>query len=437
MSGNSLAIVIGFIFTPFITRIYSPEAYGVFALYGAIVQGGTLFATLQLTRAFVLPGSDFEFRQLLRATWISTCLLVTLSWIVLYFFNGQILSYLGLGASLFRKMWIFIPIGIFLYSVNDILKSHNVRNKVFSRNSGTQIFSSISARGTTLLYGIYTAGHAPGLIFGDLLTKLIEVFLLTGNTLKKEVQLLFSNFNWIEMRIVSHYRNYPLFVLPSVGVQVLTFQSPIYIATFFFSTASAGQYSLANSLINLPLNLLVGSIAPVFLQKINETIKSKPLDAVRIVHQLVDRLFIIGLLPMAGIVVFGDWIFRIVLGEQWIDAGNLARYMGLYSFFQIVNLPLISIFRVLNRERLGLAMNLLTFLLSTVGLIVGLVFDSFLLCIVIFSFSIMLTTLASLFVQLKISGLDPFKKVFTWMVVFAITIGLAFGIRTLIEFWVK
>jgi O-antigen/teichoic acid export membrane protein len=45
-SGNAVAQLIGFCFTPFIARLYGPEAYGLFALFVGIANNISPLATL-------------------------------------------------------------------------------------------------------------------------------------------------------------------------------------------------------------------------------------------------------------------------------------------------------------------------------------------------------------------------------------------------------
>ncbi|MBX2964256.1 MAG: lipopolysaccharide biosynthesis protein [Cyclobacteriaceae bacterium] len=435
-SGNTIAVFIGFLFTPFITRVYSPEAYGIFALYVSVVQSISLVATFQLTRAFVLPQNETEFEDLFTCTWLTACFISLATALVLFLFHIPIFIYFNVSLPELFQWWPAIPIAVFLYAVNDILKSRNVRRKTFSRNAVNQIFSSTSARATTLVYGVITNGHAPGLILGDLLTKVLEVFLLAGKGLLLELKAIFTVRSRKLLQIISTYKDYPLYVLPGVWIFMFTYQLPVYVATLYFDTAQAGQYSLANSLLNLPLNLLAGSISPVFLQKIAETYKSDPVEVPRIVRQLSNRLFIVGLLPLAIIVVFGDLIFAALLGNQWVEAGIFAGYMGIYSIFQVVNLPLASLYRIYSIERLGLLINILSFVLGLVAVSLGVWKNNFELGIQLFSVTIAASTLLSTFILLKKSGLNGFKMIMMWLLLLFAVLGLLFGFRLLIEWLV-
>jgi O-antigen/teichoic acid export membrane protein len=67
-SGNVMAQVIGFAFTPFIARIYGPEAYGVFALFIAVVNNLSPLSTLQFPSGYVATKNDGEFYRIVKIT---------------------------------------------------------------------------------------------------------------------------------------------------------------------------------------------------------------------------------------------------------------------------------------------------------------------------------------------------------------------------------
>ena len=64
--GKSIIFVIGFCFTPVIARFYTPEAYGAYALYSAVVLNLTIMVLMQIHTAFVIINHESRFRLIFR-----------------------------------------------------------------------------------------------------------------------------------------------------------------------------------------------------------------------------------------------------------------------------------------------------------------------------------------------------------------------------------
>lgn len=367
-SGNTMAVLGGLIFTPFISRVYSPEGYGAFAVYMAMAQNAALISTLQLPRAFVLPADDIEYKSLLQTSLKLLVGSVLLIGVVLVVFDEQIIDYLQL-RHLGKFFYIF-PFTVFLYALNDILRSHHVRQKSFQRNASSSIISSISSRCIALAYGVWVATKGAGLILGDSLAKMLEnIFLVSG---KPAVGL--SRPNTVlkrSVKVLVAYKSYPMFILPGLWLITLASQMPLFFSARWFSPAVAGNFSFATSLLNMPVAVLAGAISPVFLQKASEIYNTNQLEMPRIVRGLSNRLFFSGVLPILTLTVFGDWIFVVVLGSQWRLAGELAGFLGLHYLFFIVANPLMTLYRIYRKERFMLGMTMLLIVINTITLSFG------------------------------------------------------------------
>src|SRR5690606_21930692 len=102
----------------------------------------------------------------------------------------------------------------------------------------------------------------------------------------------------------------------------LSNQIPIFLLISSFDSTVTGNYSLANSLLNIPGTLLSAAIAPVFLQKAAETFRADAKKLPELVLKVYKKLFYWGVIPFSVLIVFGDFIFRLFLGENWMLAGE-------------------------------------------------------------------------------------------------------------------
>ncbi len=67
-AGNGLVFAISLFAIPVISRLYTPEHYGIIGLFISVAAVAVVFATLKYEMALVLPESDETASNLLRAT---------------------------------------------------------------------------------------------------------------------------------------------------------------------------------------------------------------------------------------------------------------------------------------------------------------------------------------------------------------------------------
>ncbi|MEQ8303244.1 MAG: lipopolysaccharide biosynthesis protein [Cyclobacteriaceae bacterium] len=410
-SGSSAALLLGFIFTPFLARIFTPDTYGYFALYIAITTNLGILSTLQLTRAFILPKSEEEFLELLRTTLVVLITVVLLLLVIVLLFKELVFKAIG-----GNGFWLYlIPITVLFIAIGDVLRSWNIRLKLFSRNASSQISGSVVPRSTALVIGLLTSAQYGALVVGDFLSKIFESIILLGR--EKLRKILSLSLNLKIFSTIKYYRNYPSYILPATWLSMLSAQLPIYFFMSYFDATSVGFYSFANSMLNLPVTIMAGAVAPVFLQKASETYNDSPLQMSRIVYELANRLFLVGILPMLVLIVYGDVIFEMVLGDQWIESGRLARYMGLYFLLSVVYVPLTSLFRIYGKERILLLLNLSLVILNSLGLVLGVFLNDIDAAIIFFSISNCVIYLVGIAFAFRLSGVPYARVLARWVAI--------------------
>ena len=434
-SWNSAAVVIGFLFTPFIARLYSPEAYGLFAVYMSLAQNVSLIATLQLTRAYTLAESEQELQGLLRATLYSTVLLIMFVVVICLLFKDQVLNFFNI--TPIGSFIYLLPLTAFLYSLCDVYRSWNVRHKFFQRNAVNQVVASVTARSLAVSYALVMPVKHVGLIVGDLISKVIEsIHLGWAGAFHQANQSVFSSSKVDTQKTLRRFKNYPMFVLPSSLITVFASQIPLFFVTKFYDAESAGFYSLANSMLTVPVSVLAGAIAPIFLQRVSDAYRVRKDQVGYLVIQVANKLFYIGVVPILILTIYGDWLFRVVFGESWIQSGVLAGYMGFYFLFTVINFPLLSIYRIVERERFLLVVTVIHVVINILALWSGhQLFKTVDGVIIIFSISNVIFYLINIAVIFTIAGIKTFKHFIRWTFVGALLYALIRALRILMENW--
>jgi O-antigen/teichoic acid export membrane protein len=321
-----------------------------------------------------------------------------------------------------------------LGGMNDIWRSWNIRVKEFKKGASAKIFSTLFTRFFTLGYGLITKGGNIGLILGDFISKPSDSFLVQTKKIRSSIPLLWNEASLRSIwKTAKEFRQYPLFLLPGTWLYNLVQQLPPLFLSVYFSKDLVGYYSMANSLFLLPMSLLTTALGPVFLQKASETFHNKPGEIKRIVKKLYWSLHLSGLVPFAILIVFGDVIMRLILGKQWQGAGFFASVLGYYFIFSISSFVLNALYRVYQRERIFLIINLVTVLLCIAGLWLGAaVYRDIKYSIIAFCVANAAGQIAHIWVSLKLAGLPALKSILLSIILAAGVVGFFYMLRIII-----
>jgi len=409
-SGNVIALVIGFAFTPFIARIYGPEAYGVFALFLAATSNLSPLATFQFPSGYVAAHTEDEFYRIVKITLFLLAITTTIYGVVIYFWGVELIE--AFQVLDLKPYMYWMPVYFLLMGLDNILLGWNIRLKEFKRGAIGKTASVILSKGTTLALGLILQPSAIGLIIGNLMSYPIDSLVKLGPLIRNKIMYIFRSSPWADLKATFlRFKNYPLYLTPGVFIINLSSQLPVYYFSMTFNQATVGLFALANSLVNIPLSLITNSSTTVFLQKAAETIQHSGSDLKDLVRSLHKRLFYISFVPISILAFTSEWIFKVVFGLEWAQSGIFASFLCISAVFNVSYGPLSVIFRLLHQERINFALNILSMGLKFSGLWIGYYFDNILLSVMCFSIASSLSYLIGLSIIFRM------VKLSSWMLV--------------------
>jgi len=124
---------------------------------------------------------------------------------------------------------------------------------------------------------------------------------------------------------------------------------PIFINKFY-SPETAGFFDLSKLLLSIPLAFIASSISSVLLQRISERFNKKE----SFLTELKPILYIVGLIALieiSTIILFGEDLFKIVFGSQWITSGKISKILVWSFAFNFIASSFTSIFVSMRRIR--------------------------------------------------------------------------------------
>lgn len=358
--GNAAAKVIGILAAPIITRIYTPEDYGIFSVLLSVTGIAGSIATLRYAVTIPLPKDEKLADNLLRLSFLIT-LSLSLLWVVGIITLGDYLAVRFSAEKITPFLWI-LPVVFLGQGLYQALSNWAVREKKFRLITRTKITQGISS--ATVKIGLGVVGVKPlGLLVGNI----VQEFAGIGSFLLKLLRNkpdFFKYFSWAEIKYAARrYKDFPLIQSWSQLLLNTSVNLPVIIIGAYYGAAVVGIFGLAHNMINIPMNLLGKSVSQVYFGEISKFGKNNPEKIYRLSISVIKKMFWIASVPMALLIAFGPWIFKVFFGTEWLEAGVYARYLALIILTRFISSPIMHCLNVLEKQGIQLFLNLLRIVL--------------------------------------------------------------------------
>lgn len=345
--GAVLARLLGLATIPILTRIYSPEDFGVMALYVALLAILAPILSLRYVQAIPLPRSDGLAFNLF---YLCLCLITIGTGLIAFLlgcFSNELLGFFGMGALV---PWVpFIVAGAFGTAFYELLSLWATRKKKYKIIAASQIAQSFFGNLSKILIGL-TFFKAGGLIFGQLVSQCGGALRLTLSAVSDSRELK-AKVSWKNIKTVaSYYVQYPIYRLPSEVLAVASVQAPVLIMANLFDKSDTGQLSLAMAALSLPTNFIGAAISKAYYAEVASLGKRKSKEIREMTVSVQKRLFAIGLPIMVAAILFSGSLFSIFFGPEWEKAGNFAGILSPFILFQFTSSPLMKVINVVGSQ---------------------------------------------------------------------------------------
>lgn len=335
--------------TPVMTRLFSSEAYGA---SGLLVTTATLVSSLGLLGlpvALAREQTGPAQASLLHAS-------IRLSAIVVLATALVVCALTLLGVKLPRgvsgpALWA-LPIVVLGYCAQRVCESVVTARGLFSVQANARVASAACARLSTIAIGWLAYPTALIILLGDVAGKVtfIGVISKRHHALSAWRSLFDAPYRMTLRTIVVH-RDFAIYSNIATMLPIFSTLGIQSIIAVRLDTSASGQYVLAQSVITLPVSLIVLTSASVVFHFLVQTADRTP-----------DRLPVVALVTMLGgicagticmlpVVLFGPQLFAFFFGEPWRSAGAAASWLALPQIFLFSETLIISLFRVTRRIR--------------------------------------------------------------------------------------
>ena len=359
VGGTAGAQLLTVLVAPLLTRLYTPDDYGLVAVYGGLLGLIGVISSLRYELAIPLPEDDLEAAQV-----AALCILIVLGFTLLtallvLFYRAPIATLLGV-PSLAGYLWL-LPVGVLLGGAYSVFNYWSIRTKRFSTIATTRLRQALAS--VVIQLAAFKAG-----VLGLLLAAVAGQGVGTGTLGRHSLaNPAFKEVTWQGLwGAARRYRRFPVFSTWEGLFNTAGLQLPPLMFAALFGPAAAGLYALANRVLNLPMSLIGGAIGQVFFANAAAVQRAGQLGP--LVAQLHAKLAHIGLPPALLLMLLGPDLFGLVFGPAWGQAGEFARWMAPWLYLVFVSSPLSTLFAVLEHQKQGLTFQVIL-LVARIGAI--------------------------------------------------------------------
>ena len=339
-AGGVAAQVVVFAARPVLSRLYTPEAFGVLGEFVALSALVGLLATLRYEDAIVLPEREDRARSLL-ALCVGVSLVVCGVAVLAVSPRERIAAFFE--SPPLAPLLPLVPLVALLYAWGNASQAWLARGHRFRLISVAIGLQSLSTVAVQLLA---PETGAAGLVFGSVAGAIAFALVLMGSALRERVFVGVAPGALAE--VARRYVRFPRLGLPATALGQVGSRLPPLALGALFGPAVVGQFGLAAASVLVPLAFLGDAIGQVFAVHGAEAQRSASLAP--LAERTLRRLLGLVLYPIAAVAILGPDLFAFVFGEPWRLAGEYARLLAPWLALSVVVPPLTRAFDATERQ---------------------------------------------------------------------------------------
>lgn len=350
MTGSALAQAIPVAVSPILTRIYSPEEFGRFALFMALTMIISVVVTGRYELAILLPRKDENALHIAVLAIAISIILSAVLLLVVATMGAPIAAMLG---DEDLTQWLYlVPVSTLLLGIYQSLNYWSNRKAHYRRLAVSRTLQG-GGIAVSQLGGGWVGGGAGGLILGQISGQLAATGLLAKlvwsddrNTFRKLRPLR-------SLVLARKYINFPKYLILAHGINSVSGQAAILFLSTLFNTATAGFFTLTQRVILAPMVLVAKAMGDVFRQEASRYYIHEG-SCKEIYLKTFRRLVLLSAFPFLVFFYLAPTLFNWVFGDEWRVAGEYAQILTPMAFLQFITSPLSSMYMIAEKQKLDL-----------------------------------------------------------------------------------
>tara|TARA_R100000789_G_scaffold97558_1_gene100215 strand:- start:6100 stop:7380 length:1281 start_codon:yes stop_codon:yes gene_type:complete len=353
-TGILAAQAIVLVFSPFLTRIFGPEAFGILAAFTAVTTIMNAIVTLGYATAIVLPSDDQDAISIARLSLVCALGLTPLTLFVVWMFQLPLSIWANLQDA--PGVLYMLPLVVLLNALLNVAEQAAIRESFFKASAISKLIATFVTNSCKLAAGLVFP-TAPVLIGVTVAGIAVNYAMLLYRAPREGS---FQVRQWFKTGGVSavarEYMDFPLYRMPQSLINALALGLPVLILTAQFGAVVAGQYALTTLALGAPVMLLSKSVLDVFYPRISREIIHDRRNASILLMRATKVSALLALVVFVPVGLTSQYIFPFVFGDEWVLAGLFAKWVCIWMASTVASRPAVA-----SIPGLGLQKQLLTF----------------------------------------------------------------------------
>ncbi|MGO1684753.1 MAG: lipopolysaccharide biosynthesis protein [Brachybacterium sp.] len=343
LTGTAIAQIVVMCVSIVTARLFTPEAFGQFAIFASLTAIATTIASLRLDMTIMLPDDDDEARRIARVATYSNLVVAGLFTLAALIMRDLVIAQYGDPAL---ASWLVMGgFTVFFVAQATMMQFWFNRKTDYRTISLNRVQQAIGSAGGQLGFGLVGLRTLPGLIFGTLIGQafaFVNLRVRARSLFRPIPEGTASGFD-----LVKRYKKMPLLNMPNALVDSVRING-ITLLIGTVALGAVGQFNLAWRILQVPIGLINSAISQVFFQKLARV---RPGEMLPLVRSTIIRSLLISTVPFGLIYLVSPWMFTLVFGQQWDQAGDFARALTPWLAMQLVTSPISTVFVVTDNQQ--------------------------------------------------------------------------------------
>lgn len=367
MTGTGLAQAIPIAISPILTRLFTPEDFGVFAIYVAIVSIVSIVVTGRYEMAVLLPKNDRDAFHIVALSILVTLAISLLFLILILVFNTNIVAFIG--NSKIANWLYWMPLSTMLVGIYSSISYWNIRKAQYRRLATGRIIQTASTTLVQLSAGLTKIGSI-GLVIGQITGQFLATLIVAKSTSRNDRSMK-DGLNKNRLIILAKkYKKFPMYLIVAQGLNTASSQAPIIFLGSIFGMVTAGHYGLIQRVMGAPMVLVASAIGEVFRQEASHAYRETG-NCRKIYIATFVRLVALSIVPFGILFFSAPFLFEFIFGESWRIAGEYTQILIPLYFFQFITTPITHLPLFAEKHLTDFLWQLTLFLLVILVFIIG------------------------------------------------------------------
>ncbi len=355
MAGGAAAQALPLLLGPWLTRLYTPSQFGLYHLFAAVAANLAVVACARYEHALPLARNEGEVRAL-----IALC-----RWLLLAAIGVSALAALAWALAIGAVWPLWLPAAVGALGLLSLATLSAMRAQRFAALAASRVLQHGGGAALQAVAGVLGAGLS-GLIAAPIAAALAAVGWLRPQLVR----------GWRQPRerlraVALRHRDFPLLNTPHAFLGALQDTLAVALIAAWQGPAAAGFWGLALRYLKAPATLVGGAVSQALYPAL-ATAGGTPADGRAAVRGVMRTLALVAVPWVLVLWLFAPAAFAWAFGENWREAGTLARALALYIGVHFVASPLSVVTMAWGAQAWALKLSLVGQVLFIGALIAGL-----------------------------------------------------------------